>query len=54
MRWHEPMLGLIDEWRRQEPDLPSRPQAIRRLVELGLQAKAVPAPRKARLAKRAT
>jgi hypothetical protein len=31
---------LIDDWRRQQDDLPSRPEAIRRLVELGLKAKA--------------
>jgi len=29
----------IDEWRRKQPDLPSRSEAIRRLVELGLKAK---------------
>ena len=29
----------IDEWRRKVPDLPSRSEAIRRLVELGLKAK---------------
>jgi hypothetical protein len=40
MRWHEPTLAAIDDWRREQPDLPSRPQAIRYLVELGLQAKA--------------
>ena len=27
---------VIDEWRRGQPDLPSRSEAIRRLVELGL------------------
>ena len=26
----------IDEWRGRQPDLPDRPEAIRRLVELGL------------------
>ena len=40
MRWHEPVLEAIDEWRRQQPDLPSRTEAIRRLVELGLKVKA--------------
>jgi hypothetical protein len=35
-RWHEPQLALIDDWRRKQPDLPSRAEAIRRLVELGL------------------
>jgi hypothetical protein len=39
MRWHEPALKEIDNWRRQQADIPDRPQAIRRLVELGLKAK---------------
>jgi len=42
LRWHEPALKAIDEWRRQKADLPSRADAIRRLVELGLKAKRVP------------
>jgi metal-responsive CopG/Arc/MetJ family transcriptional regulator len=29
----------IDEWRRRQPDLPSRSEAIRRLVQAGLKAK---------------
>jgi hypothetical protein len=36
LRWHEPALAEIDEWRRKQPDLPSRGESIRRLVELGL------------------
>ena len=32
-------VGAIDEWRRKQADLPSRSEAIRRLVELGLKAK---------------
>jgi len=32
-------LGTIDEWRRKQDDLPGRPEAIRRLVEIGLKAK---------------
>ena len=28
----------VDEWRRKQPDLPSRSEAIRRLIELGLKA----------------
>ena len=32
-------VSAIDEWRRRHPDLPSRSEAIRRLVELGLKAK---------------
>lgn len=26
----------IDDWRRKQDDLPGRPEAIRRLVEIGL------------------
>ncbi len=29
----------VDAWRRKQEDLPSRAEAIRRLVELGLRAK---------------
>lgn len=29
-------LAAIDDWRRQEPDLPSRSEAIRRLVEFAI------------------
>jgi metal-responsive CopG/Arc/MetJ family transcriptional regulator len=32
-------VGAIDEWRRRQADLPSRSEAIRRLIELGLKAK---------------
>ena len=32
-------VSAIDEWRRRQPDLPSRSEAIRRLVEIGLKAK---------------
>jgi hypothetical protein len=39
MRWQEPELTEIDNWRRKQPDLPDRPHAIRRLVGLGLKAK---------------
>jgi hypothetical protein len=39
MRWQEPDLAAIDEWRRHQSDLPSRTESIRRLVELGLKAK---------------
>lgn len=38
-RWHGDDLGAIDEWRRRQADLPSRPAAIRRLVLLALRAK---------------
>jgi hypothetical protein len=29
----------VDEWRRRQPDLPNRSEAIRRLVELGSKVK---------------
>jgi hypothetical protein len=32
-------VAAIDAWRRSQPDLPNRSEAIRRLVELGLKAK---------------
>jgi hypothetical protein len=32
-------LTLIDDWRRKQIEVPGRPEAIRRLVELGLKAK---------------
>lgn len=32
-------MRLVDEWRRAHPDLPRRPEAIRRLVELGLKVR---------------
>jgi hypothetical protein len=32
-------LKMIDDWRRKQDDVPTRPEAIRRLVELGLKAK---------------
>jgi hypothetical protein len=38
MRWHDLQLSAIDEWRTKH-DVASRPEAIRRLVELGLKAK---------------
>ena len=36
MRVTEEWLAIIDEWRRKQPDIPSRAEAIRRLVEKGL------------------
>lgn len=32
-------LAAVDDWRARQDDAPSRPEAIRRLVELGLKAK---------------
>jgi hypothetical protein len=39
VRVDEDFLKLIDEWRRKQDDVPTRPEAIRRLVEIGLKAK---------------
>ena len=36
MRVSEDFLRSIDDWRRQQPGLPSRAEAIRRLTEAGL------------------
>ncbi|WP_338928400.1 hypothetical protein [Roseomonas mucosa] len=45
MRVTDEFLRTIDEWRRQQPDIPPRAEAIRRLIELGLHAsKAQPKP----------
>jgi hypothetical protein len=32
-------LKQIDDWRRKQEDVPTRPEAIRRLVELALRTK---------------
>ena len=34
------IIGKLDDWRRKQADLPGRPEAIRRLLDLGLKAKA--------------
>ena len=39
MRATDSWLHRVDDWRRKQPDLPSRAEAIRRLVELGLRVK---------------
>ena len=39
MRVSEAFLKSIDDWRRKQPDIPGRADAIRRLVEMGLKAK---------------
>jgi len=36
MRVPDNFFEVIDEWRRKQPDLPNRSEAIRRLVDLGL------------------
>ena len=37
MRASKDWIVAVDEWRRQQQDLPSRAEAIRRLVERGLE-----------------
>lgn len=37
MRLSKGLIAHVDAWRRQQPDLPPRAEAIRRLIELGLQ-----------------
>jgi len=39
VRAQDDLLSAIDDWRRGQSDLPGRPEAIRRLVGLGLKAK---------------
>ncbi len=38
MRASAEFLRRVDDWRREQADLPSRAEAIRRLIQLGLQA----------------
>jgi hypothetical protein len=45
MRVSPSFLRLVDDWRRKQSDLPSRAEAIRRLVERGINAPEKP-PRK--------
>ena len=33
-----PWVKKVDDWRRREPDLPNLSEAIRRLVEMGLES----------------
>lgn len=39
VRLQPPALQDVDQWRRRRVDVPTRPEAIRRLVELGLSNK---------------
>lgn len=36
LRLYEDQLARVDAWAAAQPDAPSRPEAIRRLIELGL------------------
>jgi len=35
-RFQATLLEAIDSWRKDQDDLPTRPEAVRRLVELGM------------------
>ena len=40
VRMHRPQLAALDGWiAQQPPPFPTRPEAVRRLVEIGLKAK---------------
>ena len=38
IRYDDDWMHQVDEWRRVQPDIPGRAEAIRRLVEIGLEA----------------
>ncbi|MCB4825498.1 hypothetical protein [Roseicella aerolata] len=46
MRLPPALADRIDRWRRDQPDLPNRAEAARRLMEIGLAAEEVHAPRR--------
>lgn len=35
-RFQPDLLSAVDSWRKNQEDLPTRPEAVRRLVELGM------------------
>ena len=37
----DPFLSAVDDWRRRQPAIPSRSEAVRRLVEIGLNAESI-------------
>jgi hypothetical protein len=53
VRMDEPLISAIDRWREKHDDSPSRPEAIRRLVALGLAVKHKMKPPSAAIAARA-
>lgn len=40
-RFQPGLLESVDQWRKMQLDLPTRPEAVRRLVQLALQAEAL-------------
>jgi len=47
VRLQPELVKPLDAWRRQQDDAPGRPEAIRRLVEIGLKVRKVRVPREA-------
>jgi len=41
-RFQATLLEAIDSWRKDQTDLPTRPEAVRRLVELGMNCGTAP------------
>lgn len=41
-RFQATLLEAIDSWRKDQVDLPTRPEAVRRLVELGMTGSTIP------------
>lgn len=39
IRADDEFIGAVDEWRRSQPDIPTRPEAIRRLARIGMSQK---------------
>jgi hypothetical protein len=39
VRLHPDLMKQLDQWRARDPDLPTRPEAIRRLIQHGLKFK---------------
>jgi hypothetical protein len=39
VRCHRPLLAMLDEYRRGEPDIPTRASALRRLAIMALRGK---------------
>lgn len=42
VRMDDDLLKRLDDWRRKQPDLPNRPEALRRLAEQSLNAEGKP------------
>jgi hypothetical protein len=42
LRFSPELLKLIDDWRRAQEDMPARAEAMRRLIETGLEASKKP------------